>query len=69
MEHEATGTWRQSAVGIVKANEAQRSDCLWDLHVNSTYPVITWRCWRTSLLVLQYVLSCMKLQSVYEDDL
>lgn len=42
-EHDAAGTCRQSAVGIVAPNEAKRTDCLWDLHVNSTYPVITWQ--------------------------
>lgn len=42
-EHEDTGACRRSAVeGMVKANEAQRTNCLWDLHVNSTYRVITW---------------------------
>lgn len=29
------------AAGIVTANEPQRTDCSWDLHVNNTYPVIT----------------------------
>ena len=54
MGNEATGTWRQSAVGIVETNEAQRTDCLWDLHVNSTYPVIAARlCWRTGLVSAQ----------------
>uniref|UniRef100_A0A669BSK9 Myosin IIIA n=1 Tax=Oreochromis niloticus TaxID=8128 RepID=A0A669BSK9_ORENI len=41
MKHKAAGTCRQSVLDIVKPNEAQSTDCSWDLHVNSTYVVIT----------------------------
>lgn len=44
-------TSEQSPLSIVKANEAWRRDCLYYLHINSTYPVITWQDWRNNLLL------------------